>query len=210
MNEFYVKGDYVGFDIDGCINDIERFMLEHMFDFCARYEKFEVVDDTSYYVSDFMGIDREISDNFWREYSNIMLKEIPARNHVKDAIKVIKESGKKIWIVTARSSRDLPNGSREDVADITVKWLKENGIDFDKISFDVENKGEFCKKNGISLMVEDSMTNILSLMQNGIQVFCFEARWNKSLSERELPNLFKRIYSWKHFIIRYKRECKII
>ena len=55
---------------------------------------------------------------------------------------------------------------KNDVEGITIKWLKENKIYYDKIVFDVKDKGKYCKENHINIMIEDDPINLRKLIDN--------------------------------------------
>ena len=89
---------------------------------------------------------------------------------------------------------------KNDVEGITIKWLKENKIYYDKIVFDVKDKGKYCKENHINIMIEDDPINLRKLIDN-TNVIIYDYPYNRI---DEFNNV-TRAYSW--YDIYYKIKC---
>lgn len=102
-----------------------------------------------------------------------------------------------IYVVTVRKNNDewFSETLKKDVERITKKWLKDNGIYYDKIFFNIKNRGFFCKENDIDFMIEDDPKNLKALIEN-TEVIVFNYSYNR---DREFENLI-RIYSWSVYM----------
>ena len=82
--------------------------------------------------------------------------------------------------------------SKEKMKEETIKWLKENNINYDDIFFVPDNeKLEICTTQHIDLMIEDKVENIKNISKV-LPVIVFVSNYNKDLSGK---NIYKA-YSW--------------
>lgn len=116
----------------------------------------------------------------------------------------LKQEGNKIYIITARKNNDkwFPI-SLKNVEDITKKWLQDNHIEYDKILFDVQDKGKSCKENHIDIMIEDDPVHSRKLMDN-TNIIIFDYPYNRN---QEFLNV-TRAYSWYDIYHKITNENK--
>ncbi|OPY55971.1 MAG: 5' nucleotidase, deoxy (Pyrimidine), cytosolic type C protein (NT5C) [Pelotomaculum sp. PtaU1.Bin035] len=90
----------------------------------------------------------------------------------------------KIFIVTAR---------KEAYKEETQGWLQRYGVPYDKLLLlGSYNKKEACMRNGLDVMVEDTLEVGLEIITAGIPVILMDAPYNRG----NLPDLIYRRYSW--------------
>ena len=188
----------IGIDIDGVINDQERFNLECGKQFCRKYHLSCVPDLTAYEVQDIFDWAEPDYRRFQREYYQVFfLTDKYIRAHAKETIQHLRERHP-IYIITARKptlSERL--GRPESVDIITEKWLRDAGIEYDKFfrAPTVLEKWAILKQHQIDLMIEDSPTFLAqSALSRSITTVCFDATYNRDFPEAETV---PRIYSWR-------------
>ena len=78
-------------------------------------------------------------------------------------------------------------------------------IYYDKIVFDVKNKGEYCQNNCIDIMIEDDPNNLRKLIGK-TNIIIFDYPYNRNF---EFDNI-TRAYSWYdiYYKIRNIKEYK--
>ena len=200
-----INGEYMGFDIDGCMNNIEEFMYSRMFEFARKYGKINHITPYKYYISDIFGTPKEDNIIFWRNHALELLEDLEPRFYVREGLEYVKKYGKKIWIVTSRSINQLHSYETKTIEELTEKFLKKYNIPFDKITYGINNKASFCKSNSIISMMEDQPKNIIELVNNKIPVFIFNNFCNLGVEKTLDVDYISRIYSWQHFVYEFER-----
>ena len=178
---FELSGKYLGIDIDGCINDIEKFKQSRMYIYAKNLGVTKTKNINGYYLDEvFEGMSKEDALNFWKEHYFELLALEP-RPYAKEVISKLRSEGAKIWIISSRNDDITPDNFYGRIYDLTKEYLLRHGIVYDKLSMDVHDKASFCKLNNISCMVEDSPYNITSLAKFGITTLSFFAGHNSNI-----------------------------
>lgn len=180
----------IGIDIDGVLTDFEKWQLEVGSKFFYKYNK-NIVNPDGYDSDTVFDVSKKIDSEFWHEYLYEYAKNEPARRFADEVIDKLRYDGYEIYIITARYLTDKDNELGIEMRNIVVEWLKNNGINYDKIIFSPEDKFEICKENNIDIMIEDKVENINNISKI-IPVVCFNAGYNKSCDGK---NIF-RAYTW--------------
>ena len=188
----------IGIDIDGVINDQERFNLECGKQFCRKYHLNCVPDWTAYEIQDIFGWAESDYRRFQREYyQDFFLTDTYIRAHAKETIQRLRKKHQ-IYIITARKPT-LPErlGCPGSVDVITEKWLRDAGIEYDKFfrAPTILGKWTILKQHQIDLMIEDSPDFLAqSASSQSITTVCFDAAYNRDFCGAETV---PRIYSWR-------------
>lgn len=181
----------IGIDIDGVLTDIEQWQLDYGSKVVFEQYHKEIINSDGYNIKEIFNVERNLDDDFWREYLfEYSIKE-PARKFSDEITKKLKEDGNEIYIITARFLTDKEDENGRKMRDIVINWLKKYNIDYDKIIFSPEEKLDICLDNNIDLMIEDKVDNINTISEK-IPVICFDARYNKECKGK---NIY-RCYSW--------------
>lgn len=198
----------IGIDIDGVLNDIEKFQLKYgsIFFRKKRIKKYiekhykengillneNDIKDTDFIINlNGYGI-KEIFDctdeeevEFWTKYTHKFFFE-PARVGASDTIKKLRAEGHKIFIISSRAltNEDSPKGKFMRM--LVEKWLDKNNIEYDGITYcsiknSDQDKLDACIKYGIDVMVEDKRENILTL-SDVTKVLCMNTKNNQGIS----------------------------
>lgn len=178
----------IGVDIDGVLNNYEQFQLDYGCKYCLEINKYKIKNPCGYNAIDVFDWDQETEKQFWWKYLDLLIDDEEPRLFAKDIIKKLKQEGHEIYIITARNQKFLKSGQMEDK---TINWLLKNGIHYDNITFDCQDKLNYCVNNNIDIMIEDSKEHILNISTK-IPVLCFNAKYNLDINNKNII----RVYSW--------------
>lgn len=183
----------IGIDIDGVLNSQYNFCIDYGTKFCNEIGKFKIENINVIDTTDMFLWGEDIAHQFWNKYRKELVITLPSKKHASEVIKKLKENGNEIFIITARKNNDewFPDDLKNDVENITKKWLDENHIYYDDISFGVKDKGLYCKQNNINYMIEDDPNNIRKLIGN-TNIIIFDYPYNRN---NEFKNI-TRAFSW--------------
>ena len=183
----------IGIDIDGVLNSQYNFCIEYGSKFCNELGNYKIENINVFDTTDMFLWSEEIAHQFWNKYREYLVSILPAKSFASEVIHKLKNENNEIYIITARKNYDewFSEKLQDKVEDITIQWLEYNNIYYDKIIFDVKNKGEFCKNNNIDFMIEDDPKNLRNLIGN-TNVIVFDYPYNR---HEEFNNII-RAYSW--------------
>lgn len=141
---------------------------------------------------------KEELTKYYDMYYDKILENVKGKTLSKEYINKLKAENNEIIIITAR-----PDTDKVDAFDVTKRWLERNGIEYDKIITNAEEKGSIAKENNIDIFIDDSMENCVDVSNYGIKSYIMDSRTNsKNYDER-----VKRIYSWPQFYQEIKKEA---
>ena len=116
-------------------------------------------------------------------------------------INKLKKDGNEIYIISGRD-----NGEYSDPYNMTINWLKEHNIPYDKLiltnAYKHQEKADICKEFGIDILIDDSINVCTKCSENNIECILFETPYN--LKE----NRFNRLGSWEE-IYNYINNKKV-
>ncbi len=178
----------IGVDIDGVLTDLHNFNLK----FGERHFKDKkIVNASGADVSQIFGCSFKELKKFWTRHVFQYASKLPPRDGAKDTIEKLKQEGNEIIIITSRVLSHKKNLLGMLMRFFVKRWLKRHDIQYDKIYFCSEDKSETCIKNGIDVMIEDSIENIKKLSQY-FKILCFDAPYNKECDGHNIS----RVYSF--------------
>ena len=197
----------IGIDIDGVLNSQYNFCIDYGTKFCNELGKYRLENINAMDTIDMFLWEENIAHQFWNTYREDLVVKSPTKKYASEVINKLKNEGNLIYIITARKNNDewFPDFLKEDVEEITKKWLKENKIYYDEIAFDVKDKEKYCKNNNIDIMIEDDPNNLRKLIGN-TNVIIFDYPYNRNVEFADLT----RAYSWYdiYYKINYIKEEK--
>ena len=168
---FNYAQNYTINDIGKEIKDVNRNSITHMY--CTVFHNWNKEED------------KEFLDKY---YEKTVLKVQPKMYAVEN-IKRLKESGDKIYLITARFLSD-----KFDVEKLTKDWLEKYGIPYDKLILNSQNKVIAAKENDIDIFVDDSIKNCTEMANVGIKTYMMDTIINKDFESEDI----ERVYSWPH------------
>lgn len=114
------------------------------------------------------------------------------RKYCVDVIKQLHEDGNEIYIITARDSE-----FHKDPYHQSETWLNKNSIYFDKLIVNARDKSAVCLENNIDLLIDDSISNCLSVVNCGIEAIMID-------NEKNSNHDIKTFRDWKEIYIYIK------
>ncbi len=118
-----------------------------------------------------------------------MLKTVKIKENASSVINKLKEEGHKIYIVTSR----FKICDNSDAENITINWLKNYGVQYDKIYFNASNtKLQICKEESIKLFIDDNYEVCKTMINNDIKALKMNSKYN-NINDDTIP----RVNNWK-------------
>lgn len=181
----------IGVDIDGVLNDIGQWHYSCGFKFCIENNIDRGFNPYKYMIEEQFGLTNKENNQFWKEYIFDVMVSIPPRPYAANVLKLLKEMGHEIIILSARDNRYLTNQYANTMNFYVEEWLSKNNIPYDEIITGSGNKKDKCLKNKLDIMIEDKAKNIEEI-SNFIPVLCFDAPYNLEVKKENVT----RVYSW--------------
>lgn len=173
----------IGIDIDDTITNTTSKMFEYM-----QKLNIEKTGDFCNYTNE----EFERYRSLMVEYIEPVLSSCTLKDECVEVIRKLKDMGHKIYIITARSNRFSKN-----IYDITLNYLKENNILFDKFFFDYENKKDICIEQKIDYMIDDNINVYNSLVGTSTKPLLFTKEANMKYS-------CERVNDWNEVLELFK------
>ena len=153
----------IGIDLDGVVFDTEDYYRTYANLYDSFVIKNGLFDKSEMSVFARHNWTKEQANDFYEKYTQIVLESAPIKPGAKFVLNELKKQGHTLICITLRGYY------RQCEIDITEKRLKDENIILDKIIYSKENKLDACKENNISLMIEDSPSNVELLCNNNIK-----------------------------------------
>ena len=189
----------IGINVDGVLTDIERWQLDYGSKYFLSNHNREIANHKGYEAMAIFNVEAESEINFWNKYLKLYVTKEPPRPFASEIIKKLKKEGYEIYIITARSFTTEDTKEGKLMRKLLLRWLKRNGIAYDKILFTKNDKLEVCLENKIDLMVEDKPENIIAIASK-IPVICFHSNYNEEVTGKNIT----RCYSWYDVYVKIK------
>jgi len=181
----------IGIDIDNCISNFDDTLLNEYLKHDKQLRNAGIINENIENLRNGMfdwTYDEERS--FYTENIETFAKNLKPIDDSQYYINKLKEDGHEIYIITGRN-----NGEYKNPYELTKNWLKKYDIFYDKLIFtnayNKHEKTEVCLKNNISLMIEDSTTISLDLINNNINVILDTDIYNECDDQFALAYLLK-------------------
>ena len=179
----------IGIDIDNVISNFNEVLLNDYLEHDKTLNNSGIIHQDKYIREMF---DWDIS--YEQEYYKNNIERLASLfKPIKDSSKYIsklKQDSNEIYIISGRD-----NGEYSDPYNMTINWLKEHNIPYDKLiltnAYKHHEKADICKKYGIDIMIDDSIRVCMKCKDNNIDSILFETPYNKN------ENRFNRLGSWE-------------
>ncbi|MBO5141686.1 MAG: hypothetical protein J6C46_01580 [Clostridia bacterium] len=183
----------IGIDIDGVLNYMHEFIIEYGSKICNESGKYKIENINAQWSTEIFSWPNEMAHELWDKYGEELYVKSTARSFASEVIKKLKEQNNEIYIITARRNNDdwFPPTLRENAEMVTVNWLNENKIIYDKIYFDSKDKSKVCRELGVDIMIEDDPKNIDMLLDT-TKLLIYDTVYNRLDKYKEM----ERAYSW--------------
>ena len=191
------------FDLDDTVCETDSYSEKYILNFFRENKwPYKQIATTVRYAEKKFDWDHDIALKWYKEYGDQMMLEFPCKPNAISTINSLYESGHTIIIATARAT-DWHTNPEE----ITRKWLKNNGIKYNKLYIGRFDKEEICKEVNADIFIDDDI-NITERVANYFntspnkRTFLMNTDYNKSLKESE--NVI-RVKDFKDFLIKIEK-----
>ncbi len=174
----------IGIDIDDTIINTSELVLDYLNN-----------DGISLDLIDFKNYMRDAIKGDYSNKGVVLLlhkygRDIAENASVKDgAVEVInylKEKGHKIYIITSRSEKRIPNINK-----ITEDFLNINNISYDQLFMGIDDKAQLCLTENIDYLIDDSVDKIEQLQQPTTGILF------NSIINNDIETDVKRVNNWQ-------------
>lgn len=142
----------IGIDIDDTLTNTKDLQIEKWKEYITKNPN---PNYTSNIPDNINSFDDEYISNFWDTYREYLSFNPTFKENANIITKKLQEEGYELCIITSR-----PDHKYKNLKDRLKKWFQENDIHINTIYTDIRNKGQFCKDNNISILVDDSLNHI--------------------------------------------------
>jgi len=187
----------IGIDIDGVILDYERVLKTYgdLYDFIELKKK-GIVNRKEHYLRNRYDWTEEERMHFVNTYFVKLSRQANLMPGAKDVLHMLQKEGHECIVISARG------GTIEEMKDVAMEQLSQEGIVFDKYYWKQEDKLEVAKKEKLDVMIDDSYDVCKKLSENGIRVLYFR---DKEMKKLEQNAYLKEVSNWGE-IYRYIKE----
>ena len=141
------------FDIDDTICDTDKYSEKYINEFFANNNlPYKQIATNVRFAEEKFNWDLDTALNWYRTYGDKMMDEFPCKPGAVETINALHDAGHKIVIATARNHNWHTNSE-----EITIKWLKENNIKYDKFYIDRLDKEKICEEENADIFVDDDL-----------------------------------------------------
>lgn len=180
----------IGIDIDGCLMDDDTYRLDTMSKYCFENNLNDIDYPYNYERKcNFPSV--EVKEDYRSQYYFEYVKNAPARVYAKEVIKLLRDRGHKIIIITGRYKTTEDSKMGKQMRNDTVNWLNKNEIYFDEICYAKMPKTKEVQENNIDIMIDDS-PEIIGELVKYTKVLCFDNRYNRDINYVNMT----RVFSW--------------
>ena len=182
----------IGIDIDNVISNFNEELLNEYLEYDKELRNTGIINKEADYIRRGMfDWTEQEEQEFYNNNIERIAKNLKVKDGAKKYIDKLKEKGHYICIITGRD-----NGEYKEPYNMTKEWLDNNLIKYDKLiltdAYDKKEKAIKCLENNIDIMIDDSVGNCKSCIQNNIKTFLMDTPYNRFA---DMP----RVNSWKEF-----------
>lgn len=182
----------LGIDIDNVISNFDSELLKEYIKYDKSLRNTGIVNKQAKYIRNGMFDWTDDEDKlFYKNNIERIAKKLSVIDGAKEYIDKLHNDGHLIFIITGRD-----NGEYTDPYNMTREWLDKNNIYYDKLiltdAYNKKGKVIKCLENNIDIMIDDSVGNCKSCIQNNIKTFLMDTPYNRFA---DIP----RVNSWKEF-----------
>jgi uncharacterized HAD superfamily protein len=185
----------LGIDVDDTICSTNELIIE----VADQYDK-EVLggtgvkDKDAYEFTEMMGWPDGMKGQFFADRLEYIMSHSPIKPNAKEVINKLHDEGYKIIIISFRKDKYL-----RDPEKLTIDWLKENDIHYDKVYVNTGTKTDECIENGVNLFIDDKESHCEDVNSAGIDVLLFTNAYNHD------EKRFRRVDNWDE-VYKYIKE----
>lgn len=181
----------IGLDIDGVIIDYIHSILPLLCEIIGGTVRYEDIIHPA--LTKFLNIDDKTAAYIWEQILGTdLLQSAPPISGAIEGLEIL--GNHEIWLITGRPT---------SLQDLTVSWLNDNGIKYDRIEFDSgKTVGKLSLERQCNVFVEDQLEVADMLANSGIFTLLFNQPWNQT---PQLPEKCRRVYDWRQVVAEVKK-----
>lgn len=190
------------FDLDDTICDTDGYSEKYICEFIAKHKlPYKQISKIGRFAERKFDWDTETARKWYKEFGDQMMLEFPCRPGAAEIVRFLHNCGHKIVISTARAA-DWHTNPEE----ITLKWLDNNEIPYDKFYIGRKDKEKICEDENADYFIDDDMSivenvaNYFSKFNGKKQAFLVTTNYNKNLSVPSGVIRLKDFENLKHYI----------
>ncbi len=193
----------IGIDIDNVISNFDEELLKEFLEHDKTLRNTGIVNEKADYITRGMfDWNKEETDSFYHANIERIAKSLKTIDKAPDYINKLKTEGYGIYIISGRD-----NGEYSDAHKMTVDWLENNKIEYDKLiltnSKNSLEKANICLENDISIMIDDSVRILVEAQNRGITTLLMDTNYNRKEEGLQRVHNWKEIYE---FVKDFHRE----
>ena len=184
------------FDLDDTICDTDGYSEKYILEFFRKnnWNYKQIAKDVRFAEKKF-DWDMDTALNWYKSFGDKMMAEFPCKEGVLDVLHELKGRGHKIIIATARAT-----DWHSDPEGVTLKWLKDNNILYDKLYVGRVDKEFICEDENADVFVDDDISitsRVAEHLGDKIKVYLSSTGYNKSIPT---PNGVCRLEDFKELL----------
>ncbi|MBO4569857.1 MAG: hypothetical protein J5689_01400 [Clostridia bacterium] len=182
----------IGCDIDHTITDSEELENKYVQEFLKSINfSGQIVKPDEFFILARYGFKDSVCWEFYDTFGPALLSNTPIKQDCDKVIHSLREKGDKFIFISARGETHMLN---HNPYVITHKWMKQRGIEYDKLICRDHKKIEPALKNEVDLFIDDSIDVCSDFSKIGIPTILVTASHNKSITN--LPSGCNRADNW--------------
>lgn len=178
----------IGIDLDGVVIDSETTFrtYEEIFSI-ENLEGRAIVNSEEPKFQQRYNWSKEEQQMFVDKYFLEISRNSELMSGFKTVFNRLKEQGHEFIVITARG------GFVQQMKDDAIRLLEENGIQFDKYYWKIDDKLEICQKENVDVMIDDDYRIVKKLNDNNVRALYFR---DTNLVKLEESNLMHEVNNW--------------
>lgn len=185
----------IGIDMDDTICSTNELIIEA----ADEYDKTVlggsgIKNKDAYEFNEMMGWPDGMKGQFFKERLEYIMSHAQIKQSAKKVINKLHDEGCKIVIISFRKDKYL-----KDPYKLTIDWLKQNDIHYDKVFVNTGTKTDECIENNVQLFIDDKESHCEDVSSAGIDVLLFTNAYNHDETR------FKRVDNWDE-VYNYVKE----
>ena len=179
----------IGVDIDDTTSKTDESLEEEAYKYDKKFLNGRGYQDRTAYkfIEKFFWNVVDVSNFFDYLRKSKFYLQLEVMENAPKCINKLRSMGHEIIFITRR-------GNHFKTRHYTKKWLKKNGIGYDKLIMGAEDKGKVVVEENIDILIDDDVRNIKKVMEAGKRGLLMTNKYNQDEKKIERVNDWKEIY----------------
>lgn len=179
----------IGIDIDDTIAKTNEIIVEKALQYDKEFVKGKGFKDKNAYsfMEMFYWTVLDVDGFFKYLKKTKYYAEVEPKENAAKVINKLREMGHKIVFITRRDNNFKTKN-------LTKKWLKVHGFQYDKLLMNTKKKGEACTIEGINLFIDNDAKNVIDAKKYNVAVLLMKDAYNKDVEGIRTVENWKEVY----------------